>query len=867
LPLTEEQEALVYGHVYESARQQMNLIKQAIEHQIGKGFSSTEECVKWTHEHLLDILVYSQTHKSDFYVSYTGDIITKGTWKNRYKDLMFIKYTGEDGAIIKRPWIPEGTLVSMNLRINGEHANKEHAPLYHRDYFTPAGYYDPIRGTFNIAHPFETYAEDTGTDVSYFFTYIEHLGGKYAPWLLAWLRAKLLNPNRKTEVVPIIISRTQGNGKTTFAEVICKALFEPDNVLVTDQYDSNAKFNADYADTLIVCNEEKDEADRRSTTASIKSRSTATHIRKENKGMDPIYQEDYSELILTSNKDIPIKFEDSSRQRRFMVVEADSNFTRKNILADQVFNKLYGFDVNDKEVDIPLIKNKKAKAQIKHELLTRKDIEEVPLKDFPDNTAAKRMFNMARTVEAVDIDSIMRAIAPFVKDTLDKKYVVDQRKSENGDNVSLLTIISNINAINYVPEIAGYPAFVALCRPIIFYDSTTGKQFAHATVERTLYDCNIWLEEEYGLTILPNMLPLAGGFKGIYGRYSMAPCARIVKKENVIRKVEVSEKQTVILASTNTERIGNRLRINSLWKPDPKGEFETVNEMKPGTIDLSNKNANVQYMDTFLFESDDTTEEVMQIEEGRIEAWKKIHDELPMSAQKLFDNRLRLQKAEAQRLFNEGIIARVVYSGSKSYHLIVRVVDEPDTLEQYVWLHGHLCNILSDKINFDPSTSDPARLTRAPILFERLTDYHGIKVKGTQGPLHTNWSNVYNYSWRPLYQQWLNRPKEDYEQSRRLIPTKPEYREAMLALLHGTFWTDSTWNGRRNRVFWSAYRLCRWLGFEHDILWTDSGILDGLNNYSKKNEIQYWRSREHADIIQNIDRDMDRILEGIANGE
>jgi hypothetical protein len=51
--------------------------------------------------------------------------------------------------------------------------------------------------------------------------------------------------------------------------------------------------------------------------------------------------------------------------------------------------------------------------------------------------------------------------------------------------------------------------------------------------------------------------------------------------------------------------------------------------------------------------------------------------------------------------------------------------------------------------------------------------------------------------------------------------------------------------------------LCRILGFTHEELWGDGGILDGITSYYKRNEITYWQSREKSDLIIAIDKDID----------
>lgn len=848
----------VYGEIYDSAATQQRMIQQAIEDRCGVGFDSDEECAQWAKEHLLDIVVIGRSTRQYYYLTHRGDILIKRAWVDAYcSDLLFVWDVDEKGKRTPRQWFPRGIKYHDTARVNGEREEQGRKPIYHRDYSTPSGYYDASRGTFNIAKPFPCFARQTRRDTSHIYTFIQAIAGECYMHLLAWLRMKMCYPTQKTQVVPIIVSRAQGTGKTTFAEVLCKGLFGKDNVLVTDQYDSQSRFNADYADALIVCHEEKEYEDKRNSAAALKSRATATTIRKEHKGLDPIYQESYTDFVVTSNKDVPIKFDDDTDQRRFMIMEADENFTRKKSkLADEVFTKLYGQDMNNNRTGIPFVEDYDLISQFKHELFTDEKIANTEVRQFPHTAAYDRCFTLPRTTENTEIEAILRSLAPFIRAALDTKEVVQtlviNEGTEREETVDLSSYLQTSAALQYFPSVAGKPDFVALCRPIVFYDQLSNKPFAHASVERTLYDCETWLVKEFGIRVYPVTTAIPGGFYGIQGRHRTAPTARFVLASAIIRQVRPYRDIANVAEVKPVERVGQRLRVNSKWRPDPNGEFETLNEMKPGVTSLENKNKNVQYMDTFLFESDETTKSIYMIEEERI---KKGGD---LTSERLFAERLRLQLSEAERLFREGIAARVVYSGGKSYHIIVRVADECPDLESYKWLHAHLATQLSDKLVFDSTTADPARLTRAPILIEREFEYHGVLVRGMQKPIHTNWGAVYHYDWKPLYEQWKNRPLAPEEQfGKKLVPTKPEYREAMLALLHGTFWTDSKWNGRRQTCFFPGYRLCRVLGYTHDMLWADGAILDGLSSYYRKNEISYWQSRQNSDIIQKIDRDVE----------
>ena len=847
----------VYGLSYKKAEEKTNILVEELKAQTNQGFESLEDLVSWAHDHLLDKVVYMNMNHKFFCVSHKGELLTASDFTNYYKTLLFTcEKVG--GKIITVPWAPEGFEFYDKAYIAAEQSDGIHRPLFYRDYTVPSGYYNEEKDAFNVAKPFPVFAKETGKDTSHIYTYIQHIAGECAPWLLAWLRAKLLYPTVKTQVVPIIVSRAQGSGKTTFAEVICKGLFGKDNVIVSDQYDSTARFNADYADALIVCQEEKELEDKRNPAGALKSRATATTIRKEQKGVDPIYQESYTDFIMTTNKDVPIKFDGREDQRRFMIMEADEHFTRKeSSLADEVFTKLYGYDANFNKAGIPFQEDKDLIAQFKHELFTNEELSKVPLRNFPKTAAYNRCFSMPRTTEATEIETILRALAPFIKASLEQDKLV-----EVVDTLKLSDIIEVTNAMQFMPEYKNYKKYVALCRPLIFCDATTRKPYAHATVERGILDCGPWLLADYGIKIEACTDPIPGGFERIAGRYRMAMTARFslaLDEDTQIREMPTIGPRISGVTLRSTERIGQRVRVNSKFRPDPNGCFETVNEMKPGVGDLTNKSQNVQYMDTLLLESDETSHLNKQLEKQRAEEWELTNGSEPIPADVLYSERLQFARKEAERIFNDGIACRLVYSGAKSYHLLVRVKDAPTTLEEYSWLHAYLCTSISDKLLFDESTSDPARLTRSPIELQRYSVAYGIQVEGTQCLVLENWNHIYDIRWRELFNLWKNRPLKKSEQvnGKRLMPTRPEYQDAAEAIIDTTFWTDAKWDGERQRCFFPAYRILRLLGYTHAQLWDEGIMTKGVEKYKHKDEVGYWKSRGKSSIIQQIDAQID----------
>ena len=874
----------VYGLTCRRAEEAMLLLDGALRQRANKGFGSLAELEEWARGHRLDKVVFSNMAHTFLCVSHRGELMLPSVFRNYYGSILFY-YEEQGQKKFRREWVPEGFEFYSRAHIVGEHSDGIHRPLYYRDYNVPTGYYSDSRDAFNIAKPFPVFARETGRDTSHIYTYLQHLAGECAFHLLAWLRAKMMYPSVKTQVVPIIVSKSQGSGKSTFAEVICKGLFGKDNVLVTDQYDASSRFNADYADALIVCHEEKEEQDRRNPASSLKSRATATTIRKENKGVDPVYQDSYTDYILTTNKEVPVKFEGREDQRRFMVMEADGNFTRKTSrVADEVFTLLYGFDSNFHRAGVPFVDDHDLIAQFKHELFTRQDIADVQLRNFPHTAAYNRCFSLPRTNEATEAESILRALAPFIRETLRLGQSVMQL-----EDIMLSDIVNTVAAVRYVPEYGDVPAYVALCRPLVFYEMGSMKPMSHSVVERCLNDASSWMEDQFGLHVLPDTEPFPQGFPGVAGRYRAAPVARICDVKDLVPpstripyigitdgKVVTSRGDAVYFGDTSAidgiggecGREGRRFRVNGNFWPDRNGEYETVNELPAWCTSLKEKTKKVLYMDTFLLESDEPTAMQRAIEEARAKKWLQENGDIPIRARDLYAERLELALSISMRLFDEGRVCRIVYSGAKSYHLLVRVADAPVDIVEYKWLHAWLCTTFTDRINFDKSTSDPARLTRSPITMERRTQYYGVNVIGTQELVCEDWSHVFRFNWRPFYEQWLERPLSPLEErhGRPLYPTKEEYKEAAEAIVSGTFWSSKKYDGDRQRLFFPAYRLLRAMGWSHDALWNE--VIDqGLDGYRKRKDVAYWKTRATSEIVLTIDRDIDNHEKEIAGGK
>jgi hypothetical protein len=836
----------------------MKITRELFEQREHRGFAGKDEAYKFADGMHCMLRIYNSMGKNFLYITHTGDLLTKTAWENKYAHILYYTYENEEGKVKKAFVTPDRFKDTEDARALGEKSDGIRPPLYYRDYYMPKGYYNEEKGLFNAAVPITTFAFNTGADTSYIYKFLQHLAGVNYIYLLAWLREKMMNPMHKTEVVPVFVSKTQGTGKSTFANVICQAMFNKDNVIVSDQYDSTARFNSDYADALIVCLEEKKQDDRRNDASALKSRVTSEQIRKEQKGIDPIYQESYTDFIMTTNGEVPIKF-DSTEQRRFMVIEVDDTFTRENPLADEVFTKMYGYDANRNKVGKGLREDKEAIEQFKYELLHNKEVAETNPRDFIKTEAYNRCFTMPRTNEAVEIEALIKALAPFIQQSLLNRRKVEDVFVDGEDGqiaIALSDITTAPEGTMFLHAKNGEPPRYVLNRMLIFVDQFNNKPFAHSTVERALMDAKKWLRKEYGIVLLGNAEPPSGGFKTVASRYKMSPSAWFVLASDMedkappdavpLKPLGIEEGNVVVLPP----REGRRMRYSDKNKlPDSNGALETVNELKPGSVSRGKENA--QYLDTFLLEADETTptnraQENAMLKTGITE----------IRATDLYVQRLRVQTAEAKRLFDEKIVSRVVYSGHKSLHLLVRVEPAPQNLDERRWLFAYLCKSLSTKLNFDNQVGDPTRLTRAPIERERVyVTENGVRIIGTQELLMENWAHVYKIDWPILYKEWQLKPKDIYEsKGNSMLPSKEVYRDAARAFMEGTYFTDRRWNGKRQETFFSMYRIVRALGYTYEQVWDE--VKDQTKDYYKREDIAYWVSRKDSEIIRSIEGDL-----------
>jgi hypothetical protein len=855
--LTDRDYENVYGLTYRAAWEQMQVLEQAIADVVGKGFDTAEACAKFASDVHVDIMMLHKSTHSYLSVDHHGYALKPAEWSQKYSTVLFYRVNTEEGVKLVA-WHPDPYKARNTARINSEKTDGISQPLYYRDFFAPFGYFNHSKGCFNTAAPFKFFAKQTGADTSHIYQLIQHLAKENTLYLLAWLRQKMCNPYKKTEVMPIFVGG-QGTGKSTFGEVICRAMFGEENVLVTYQYDSTARFNADQSDALIVSIEEKTQDDKRNSAAALKSSATATHVRKEQKGVDPSYQVSYTDFVMSTNDDVPLKFDDGTDQRRFMVMEVDKDFTRENPLADAVFTKLYGIDALGNQISPGLLNDKDVVAQFKHELYMNENVAKTNPKEFIRTEAFTRCFTIPRTNEAIEIETIVKSLAPFIQQSLVNRKVMTSIDvlGDDGDKHKMeLANLVTTEAVLFVNRRDTRPDRIALCRPIVFAEQFTAKPYAHSVVDKTLRTMQKWLRQMYGLELLAGSDTPSSGFKGVKTRHKYAPAAWFALNENAkqvdwVNVDEMVEDKPVEVITAKS--LGYRARY-SLYAPDPNGLYETLNELPVGCT--ARKAENALKMDTFLLEGDETTLVNKQIEAARLAA---VPEGGEINAEELYANRLKVQEEMAEKLLKDGIAWRAVYSGTKSIHLLVTIDPAPATTEERRWLDAHIKTKLGgDTIAYDMLVSDPTRLTRYPFKgkgVKRVEMVDGRKVVGYQRLLVLNEGVVWEYDWRPEYNQWLSKPASHYEaRGRKMLPSRPVYREAAQAILDGTFFTDSKWNGRRQETFFPAYRLVRHLGFTHDEVWTElNSQIDGYYKYAERD---YWRTRATGKLVISIDEEV-----------
>ena len=181
----------------------------------------------------------------------------------------------------------------------------------------PPGCFNLFRGFANVPcagdySPFQVALRIVSGNEQAVFDYIEN-----------WLAHIIQKPSIKTKVA-IVVQGEQGVGKDTFWDAVGVGLFGREYYLntKTPENDIFAKFNARASRKLLVKFEEANFQTNKENADRLKGLITSTHGHIEKKGHDPIELEDFTNIVMTTNNEIPVVIEDTDR--RFMMVKASS---------------------------------------------------------------------------------------------------------------------------------------------------------------------------------------------------------------------------------------------------------------------------------------------------------------------------------------------------------------------------------------------------------------------------------------------------------------------------------------------------------------------------------------------------------------
>ena len=134
------------------------------------------------------------------------------------------------------------------------------------------------------------------------------------------------------------------------------------------------------------------------------------------------------------------------------------------------------------------------------------------------------------------IAQLIKNMAPFIKETLDKDILVTKMDGKNLDDYI------KHGSVMYFPEYKNKPAVFAVCASAVFRDDL--RAYEYELIRKGFKACNNWLIPDYGIFISDFLEPLLGGFPEMEGFHPRSPAARFYKvsdanrAERSLRRVE-----------------------------------------------------------------------------------------------------------------------------------------------------------------------------------------------------------------------------------------------------------------------------------------------------------------------------------------
>lgn len=197
----------------------------------------------------------------------------------------------------------------------------------------PAGCFNLFQGFANVPAEGEIDAYQTcmriiSNNDEQVFNYIEN-----------WFAHIIQKPYVKTKVA-ICIQGDQGAGKDSIVDAVGNHILGPKYYLSTKtpENDIFAKFNSRAGLKLLVKFEEANFHTNKENADKLKGLITSTQGHIEKKGHDPIDVDDFTNIVMTTNNEVPVVIEDSDR--RFMLVSASSERLGDTPFWDEIHTKL-----------------------------------------------------------------------------------------------------------------------------------------------------------------------------------------------------------------------------------------------------------------------------------------------------------------------------------------------------------------------------------------------------------------------------------------------------------------------------------------------------------------------------------------------
>lgn len=182
---------------------------------------------------------------------------------------------------------------------------------------------EPIQGDISAVHSVLQLIANNDKAV---FDYIEH-------WV-AWILQK---PYSKTGT-SIIIQGDQGIGKDTYFDFVGKMFGEYFFNTNRAEEDVFGKFNGHLKKILLMKFEEASFLVNKKNESSLKSLITCNRQAYENKGIDPITLDNYFNIVMTTNNDIPVHIEQTDR--RFVLIKGSNEQRGKLEFWNSIHDKL-----------------------------------------------------------------------------------------------------------------------------------------------------------------------------------------------------------------------------------------------------------------------------------------------------------------------------------------------------------------------------------------------------------------------------------------------------------------------------------------------------------------------------------------------